>query len=108
MSNLLTGIAPAAGVVAQSSVQTTAQVARTNEGNAAALQNAQQAITSGALTSPAALVTISSGASSRPASYGEGRSVDASFEKQDIEKKGNGEKAEGPRGRRTATVNVTA
>lgn len=108
MSNLLTGIAPQAGLVAQSSAQTTSQVTRVNEGNAAALQQSQRAIVSGSLTSPAALVTISSGSQSRSASYGEGRSVDASFEKQELKEEKGGERTEGPKGRRSATVNVTA
>lgn len=89
MSNLLTGIAPQASLLSQGSAQNGVQQNRNAQGNLAQSQANQQAIASGIASSPAALVSISSSAKDRVASYGEGRSVDATFESE--------ERREGPR-----------
>ena len=99
MSNLLTGVAPQAGLASQNSSPSV----RVAQGTAAALQNTQQIVTSGAVSNQAAVVSIT-GENSRGASYGEGRSVDASFEK-----KGKDGKMDSARGEpKSKTLNVTA
>lgn len=105
MSNLLTGIAPQAGIIAQNSGQGVSQSARNAGGNVAQAQIVQQAVQSGSASNAAAVVNISADAKSRAASYGSGRSVDSSFEKQ-----GSGERGAKASGEKTGskTVSVTA
>ncbi len=106
MSNLLTGIAPQAGLIAGNTVsQAASQSARSAGGNTAQTQVVQQAVVSGSASNAAAVVNLSSDARTRAASYGEGRSVDSSFEKQRTGERGrksSGEKSE------SRTVSVTA
>ena len=106
MSNLLSGIPPAAGLIAQSSTSTASIATKSAEGNVPQSQAVQKAITSGALSNPAVVVSLSSDGKSRAASYGEGRAVDATFEKQASDEKVENSK-DGKRTKNTA-VNVTA
>ena len=106
MSNLLTGVATQAGLTAQSSGQTASQAARNAEGNTAQAQIVQNAIASGAASNPAVVVSLSK-QGKRAASYGEGRSVDQTFEKKE-EKAAGGKDEEDVDGKKKSAVNVTA
>lgn len=109
MSNLLTGVAPQAGLIAQSSGPNTAQASRTASGNTAQAQVVQTAVSSGAVSNSAVVVSLSGDSKSRAASYGEGRSVDATFEKHSREEKLASSKDEdGSGGKKQTAVNVTA
>ena len=110
MSNLLTGIAPAAGLVAQSSHQTSAHAARGTEGNTAQTTANQRVVSSGAVSNPAVLVSISSDAKARSPSYGAGKSVDPGFEKQKMQdrREESDGKETSPTSRKGKTVSVTA
>jgi len=108
MSNLLTGIAPQAGLIAQSSGPTTAQASRAASGNAAQAQVVQTAVTSGAVSNSAVVVSLSGDSKNRAASYGEGRSVDGTFEKNGREERMGTSKEEDGSGKKQTTVSVTA
>lgn len=110
MSNLLTGIAPQAALMAQSTSQTAAQAARNAEGNAAQTQAIQRLVTSGAMSNPAVVVSLSGDGKARAASYGEGRAVDGSFENQakDEQLEGAKDKEKKDSGSSTGTLSVTA
>ncbi len=107
-TNLLTGIAPQAGLIAQSSGQTVAQAARSADGNVVQSQVVQQTIASGAASNPAVVVSLSSGSKSRAASYGAGKSVDASFEKQASEEHSEGSGTSEKPAKKKGSVSVTA
>jgi len=106
MSNLLAGIAPQAGLVAQSTGQTAAQLSKGVDNNTAQLQVVQRSVASGIASSPAAIVSLSADGKNRAASYGEGRSVDSTYEKQSKEEKLGGSKD--GQGEKKKTVSVTA
>lgn len=109
MSNLLTGIAPQAGLIAQSSGPSSVPAAKAASGTAAQAQVIQTAVTSGAVSNSAAVVSLSTDSKARSASYGEGRSVDASFEKNGHEERLSTSKDEdSPSGKKQSAVNVTA
>ena len=110
MSNLLTGIAPAAGIVVQSSQQSGSNAARGTEGNTAQTTSSQRIVASGTVSNQAVLVSISSDAKARAPSYGAGRSVDAGFEKQRLrdEREEKDPKGDANKGAKSKTVSVTA
>ena len=102
----MAGIAPQAGLVAQSTGQTSAALSKGVDNNTAQLQIVQRAVASGIASSPAAIVSLSSDGKSRAASYGDGRSVDATYEKHSKEEK-LGETKEGqPKAK--GAISVTA
>jgi hypothetical protein len=107
-TNLLTGVAPQAGLIAQSSHQTISQSSRSVEGNVAQNQVVQQFVTSGAASNPAAVVSLSSGGKGRAASYGEGKGVDASFDNQATEEHEASDGSTQADGKKKSAVNVTA
>ena len=103
MSVVATTLAPAVAPAANTLQQSSGAVARGGEGTSVTT-NAQNVLTS----QSAAIVTISTDSKSRSATSGEGRKVDAGFEKQ--ESKGSLQAKTGGSGSKSAgkTLNVAA
>ncbi|MFN8391552.1 MAG: hypothetical protein U0136_14785 [Bdellovibrionota bacterium] len=66
----------------------------------------QEAVASGAASNPAVVVSLSAEGKTRAPSYGDGRSVDASFEKHAAEE--NKDSGKSGAGKKKSAVNVTA
>ncbi|MBP9839061.1 MAG: hypothetical protein KBC84_10165 [Proteobacteria bacterium] len=104
-SNILTNI-PNVSSITQHTVNSSANN-RQVEGNTAQNIATQKNISTGNVSNQAAIVSLSSEAKARAASYGEGRNVDATFEKEEEKSEGKEEGKEKKEGK-SSVVSVEA